>query len=189
MGRTIENKREIVAKLKEELQETQLALVIDFKGLTVAEITQLRNQLRPKGAVCRVTKNTLMQIAIADDPNWQPMSEFLKESSAFLLVKDDMGEVIKTYEAFQKATKKTVLRGGVMEGRALTEKDVKAITELPTKEELIARIARAINSIPTKVAVGINAVPTKLAVGIKEVPSSLVRAIKAVSEKDGSGDA
>ncbi|EDZ92214.1 50S ribosomal protein L10 [Limnospira maxima CS-328] len=73
-----------------------------------------------------------------------------------------------------------------MEGRALSPDEIKAITELPTKEELMARIAGAINSIPTKVAVGVNAVPTKLAVGIKEVPASLVRAIKAVSEKDDS---
>ncbi|MEB3358723.1 MAG: 50S ribosomal protein L10, partial [Synechococcales bacterium] len=109
----------------------------------------------------------------------------LKESSAFLLLKDDLGKAIKAYQAFQKDTKKTTLRGGVMEGRALTEADVNAITELPTKEELIARIAGAINAIPTKLAVGTKAVPTKLAVGIKEVPASLVRAIRAVSEKDG----
>jgi large subunit ribosomal protein L10 len=184
MGRTLENKKAIVATLKQELSDTQLALVIDYKGLTVAEITELRNQLRPTGASCTVTKNTLMQIAVADNPDWQPMKDFLKESSAFLLIRDDLGGAIKAYQAFQKATKKTTLRGGVMEGRALNEEDIKAITELPTKEELIARIARAINSLPTKVAVGVNAVPTKLAVGIKEVPSSLVRAIQAVSAKE-----
>ncbi|MBF2087745.1 MAG: 50S ribosomal protein L10 [Leptolyngbya sp. DLM2.Bin15] len=189
MGRTLADKKALVAELKQELSEAQLALVIDFKGLSVSEITELRNQLRQTGASCRVAKNTLMNIAIAEDPNWQPMETFLQESSAFLLLKDDLGGAIKAYQAFQKATKKTVLRGGVMEGRALSEDDVKAITELPSKEELIARIARAINSIPTKVAVGVNAVPTKLAVGIKEVPSSLVRAIKAVSEKEGGADA
>lgn len=112
------------------------------------------------------------------------MTQFLKDSSAFLLVKDDLGGAIKAYEAFQKDTKKTELRGGVMEGRALNNNDLEAITNLPSKEELIARIAGAINAIPTKLAVGTKAVPTKLAVGIKEVPASLVRAIKAVSEKD-----
>lgn len=186
MGRTLEDKKSIVAELKESLSASQLALVIDFKGLSVAEITDLRNRLRPFGATCKVTKNTLMRIAIDGDENWQPMSGFLKESSAFLLIQDDLGGAIKAYQDFQKATKKTTLRGGVMEGRSLTENDVKAITELPTKEELIARIAGAINSIPTKLAVGVNAVPTKLAVGINEVPSSLVRAIKAASEKQAS---
>jgi large subunit ribosomal protein L10 len=184
MGRILADKKAIVETLKQELSDTQLTLVIDYKGLTVAEITELRNQLRSNSASCTVTKNTLMQIAVAEDPNWQPMTEFLKESSAFLFIRDDLGSAIKAYQAFQKATKKTTLRGGVMEGRALNQDDIKAITELPTKEELIARIARAINSLPTKVAVGVNAVPTKLAVGIKEVPASLVRAIKAVSEKE-----
>lgn len=184
MGRTLENKKEIVAELKELLSESQLALVIDYKGLSVAEITDLRNRLREKGAVCKVTKNTLMRIAVEEDDTWKPMTQFLKDSSAFLLVKEDMGGAIKAYQAFQKDTKKTELRGGVMEGRALTIDDLEAITNLPSKEELIARIAGAINAIPTKLAVGTKAVPTKLAVGIKEVPASLVRAIKAVSEKE-----
>ncbi|HEY9887045.1 MAG TPA: 50S ribosomal protein L10 [Candidatus Obscuribacterales bacterium] len=184
MGRTLENKREIVAELRDLLSEAQLAIVIDYKGLSVAEISDLRTRLREKGTVCKVTKNTLMRIAVEEDDNWKPMTQFLKESSAFLLVKEDLGGAIKAYQAFQKDTKKTEIRGGVMEGRALSSNDLEAITNLPSKEELIARIAGAIKAVPTKVAVGVNAVPTKLAVGIKEVPASLVRAIKAVSEKD-----
>jgi large subunit ribosomal protein L10 len=184
MGRTLANKKEIVAEIQELLKDVQLALVIDYKGLSVAEITNLRNRLRPKGAVCKIAKNTFMRIAVEGDDNWQPMTEFLKESSAFLLVKDDLSGAIKEYQAFQKETKKTTLRGGVMEGQPLTEAQVKAITELPTKEELMARLAGAINAMPTRVARGLNAVPTKLAVGIKEVPASLTRAIKAVSEKE-----
>jgi large subunit ribosomal protein L10 len=139
--------------------------------------------LRPKGAVCKITKNTLMRIAVEGDSNWEAMTEFLSDSSAFVLVKEDFGGAIKEYQAFQKESKKTILRGGVMEGQALTEDQVKAITEMPTKEQLMARLAGAIKAMPTRVAVGIKAVPTKLAVGINEVPSSLSRAIKAVSEQ------
>lgn len=184
MGRTLEDKKAIVTELKESLNDTQLTVVVDFKGLTVGEITDLRNRLRPVGATCKVTKNTLMRIAVDGDQSWQPLTEFLSDSSAFLLVKDDIRGAIKAYQDFQKATKKTQLRGGVMEGQAFGEADVKAITELPSKEELMARLAGALNAVPTRLAVGINAVPTKLAVGIKEVPGSLVRAIKAVSEQE-----
>jgi len=187
MGRTLENKKAIVAELKELLSESQIALVIDYQGLSVAEITDLRDRLRETGAQCKVTKNTLMRIAIDGDETWQPMAEFLQGTSAFLLLKDDFGKAIKAYQAFQKDTKKTTLRGGVMEGRPLNEDDVKAITELPTKEELMARIAGAINSIPTKLAVGTKAVPTKLAVGVREVPASLARALQAVAQKEGEG--
>lgn len=186
MSKTLEQKKEIVADLKEVLSQAQLALVIDYQGLSVAEISDLRKRLRPTGTICKKAKNTLMRIAVEGDSKWQPMTEFLEGSSVFLLVQEDMKTAIKTYQDFQKATKKTELRGGVLDGQALTEADVKALTELPTKEELMARLAGGIKAIPTKLAVGINAVPTKLAVGIKEVPGSLVRAIKAVSEKENT---
>lgn len=175
MGRTLENKQEIVTELKTSLSESQLALVIDYQGLTVAEITDLRRRLRPTGTVCKVTKNTLMGIAIDGQENWQPLSELLKGSSAFLLVKEDVSGAIKAYQDFQKASKKTELRGGVMEGRVLKEAEIKALADLPSKEQLIAQIAGALNALATKIAVGIN-----------EVPASLGRGIKAYAEKDQS---
>jgi large subunit ribosomal protein L10 len=173
MGRTIENKQAIVDELKQSLSQSQLALVINYQGLTVAEITDLRRRLRPTGTDCKVTKNTLMGIAIDGQDNWQPMTELLKGSSAFLLVKEDLSGAIKAYQDFQKVSKKTEIRGGVMEGRLLKEADVKALGDLPSKEQLIAQIAGAINALATKVAVGIN-----------EVPASLGRSLKAVSEKE-----
>lgn len=173
MGRTVENKQAIVAELKETLNESQLALVINYQGLTVAEITDLRRRLRPVGAVCKVTKNTFMGIAIDGQDNWQPMTELLNGASAFLLVKEDISGAIKAYQDFQKASKKTELRGGVMEGRLLKEADVKALGDLPSKEQLIAQIAGAINALASKIAVGIN-----------EVPASLGRGLRAVSEQD-----
>ncbi|MEB3357559.1 MAG: 50S ribosomal protein L10, partial [Synechococcales bacterium] len=74
MGRTLEDKKAIVAELKDLLSEAQLALVVDYKGLSVAEITDLRNRLREVGATCKVTKNTLMRIAVEDNQTWQPMT-------------------------------------------------------------------------------------------------------------------
>ncbi|MBD2294720.1 50S ribosomal protein L10 [Anabaena sphaerica FACHB-251] len=178
MGRTLENKKEIVADLKGTLSESTLALVIDYQGLTVAEITDLRRRLRPSGTVCKVTKNTFMGIAIQEDEKWQPLSELLKGSSAFLLVKEDFSSAIKAYQEFQKTSKKTELRGGVMDGRLLKEADVKALGDLPSKEQLMAQIAGAINALATKIAVGIN-----------EVPSSLARGIQAVADKDKDNSA
>jgi large subunit ribosomal protein L10 len=175
MGRTRENKAAVIADLKDLLKEVQLAFVIDYQGLSVAEITDLRKRLRPSGGVCKIAKNTFVRIAVDGDENWQPMHEFLKGTSALLLVKEDVSGAIKAYKSFQKDTKKTELRGGVMEGRALTKEQVEEIGNLPSKEQLMAQIAG-----------GINALTTKIAVGIKEVPSSLARGIKAVSEKEAA---
>lgn len=172
MGRTLANKQDIVTELKGLVDEAQMAFVVDYQGLTVAEITDLRNRLEASNSVCKVTKNTLMRRAIADADEWQPLTELLKGTNAFVLVKDDPGSAIKAYQAFQKDTKKTELRGGLLEGRLLSSDDLKAIGDLPSKEVLIAQIAGAING-----------VATKLAVGIKEVPNSLARGIKAVSEQ------
>ncbi len=187
MGRTRENKATVVADLKERLKEAQLIFLVDYQGLTVAEITDLRNRLRPVGASCKVTKNTFMRIAVEEDANWKPMTEFLAGSSAFVLVKDDIGGAVRAYQAFKKDTKKTEFRGGVMQGQALNEEQVKAIADLPSKEQLIAQVAGAIQSIATKLAVGLNQVPTSVARGINEVPVSLGRAVQAIAaQEEGS---
>jgi len=174
MGKSLAVKNEIIADLKQTLSESQLAIVIDYTGLTVAEITDLRRRLRPKGSSCQVAKNTLMRIAVEGNDTWQPIQELLTGTSAFLFVQEDIGGAIKAYQEFQKVSKKTELRGGVMEGRVLKEADVKALADLPSKEQLMAQIAGAINGVATKLAVGIN-----------QVPTSIARGLKAYAEKDG----
>ncbi len=174
MGKTLDDKKAIVADLKSRLSEAKLAVVIDYQGLSVAEITNLRSRLREHGATCTVAKNTLMRIAVEGDDNWSPMKEFLSGTSAFIFADEEtMSASLKAYQAFQKESKKTELRGGVLDGAALSVDNVKALADLPTKDELYARIAGAIK-----------AVPTKLAKGVNEVPASLARAIKAVAEKE-----
>jgi large subunit ribosomal protein L10 len=177
MGRTRENKGEIVEDVKQLLQDAQLAIAVDYQGLSVAEITDLRRRLRPIGGSCKIAKNTLVNLAIDGDSTWQPMQDMLKGTIALVVVKEDIGAAVKAYKGFQKDSKKTELRGGVMEGRALTKEQVEALADLPSKEQLIAQIAGALNALATKIAVGIN-----------EVPGSLARGVKAVSEKE-QGDA
>lgn len=173
MGRTRENKAEVITEIQELLKGSQLAFVIDYQGLSVAEITDLRRRLRPTGSYCKIAKNTFFHLAVEGDSNWQPVQEFLKGTSALLVVQQDIGGAIKAYKSFQKDSKKTELRGGVMEGRALTKDQVEAIGSLPSKEQLMAQIAGSLNSVTAKIAIGIN-----------QIPSSLARGIKAIAEKD-----
>ncbi len=183
MGRTLANKKEVVADLKQLLEASQLAVVIDYQGLSVSEITDLRNRLRASGSVCKITKNTLMRQAVEGEQDWAPMTTFLQGSSAFILVKDDVGSAIRAYQSFQKDTKKTEFRGGVMQGQALSQEQVKAIADLPSKEELMAKVAGSINSLAAKLARSINEVPTSLGRGINEVPGSLGRVLQAIASK------
>jgi large subunit ribosomal protein L10 len=175
MGRTLTNKKAIVADLQETLSESSLAVVINYSGLTVKEITDLRNRLRVSGASCTVTKNTLMGKAIAGNANWSSLEPLLKDTTAFILAKDDVGAAVKAYQEFQKATKKTEVVGGVMEGKLLSQNDIKAIADLPSKEQLYAQIAGATNSIVANIAVV-----------VQEIPTGVARAVQAVADKQAA---
>jgi large subunit ribosomal protein L10 len=174
MGRTLENKQQIVEELKGLLGEAEMALVLDYKGLTIKEMTDLRTRLQASNGVCKVTKNTLMRRAIDGDSAWSDLDSLLTGTNAFVLVKGDVGGAVKALQSFQKDSKKSEVKGGLFEGRLLSPSDIQAIGDLPSKEVLMAQIAGAINGLATKLAVGIN-----------EVPSGLARALKQHAE---SGD-
>jgi large subunit ribosomal protein L10 len=163
MGRTLENKQQIVEELKGLLGEAEMALVLDFKGLSIKEMSDLRTRLQEANGVCKVTKNTLMRLAIDGDNAWSNLDSLLTGTNAFILIKGDVGGAVKAVQSFQKDTKKSTTKGGLFEGQLLSPNDIKAIGELPTKEVLMAQIAGAINGLATKIAVGVNEVPSGLA--------------------------
>ena len=102
MGRTLENKQQIVEELKGLLGEAELALVLDFKGLTIKEMSDLRTRLQASNGVCKVTKNTLMRRAIDGDSAWSELESLLTGTNAFILVKGDVGGAVKAVQSFQK---------------------------------------------------------------------------------------
>ncbi|HGY5537737.1 MAG TPA: 50S ribosomal protein L10, partial [Prochlorococcus sp.] len=99
----------------------------------------------------------------------------LTGTNAFVLIKGDVGGGVKAVQAFQKDTKKSETKGGLFEGQLLSQDEIKAIGNLPTKEVLMAQIAGSLNALATKVAVGIN-----------EVPSGLARALNQHAESGES---
>jgi len=175
MGRTLESKKQIVEELKVLLDDAEMALVLDYKGLTIKEISDLRTRLSSKSGVCKVTKNTLMRKAIDGNDAWSKLDSLLIGTNAFVLIKGDVGGAVKAVQAFQKETQKSETKGGLFEGKLLSQEELKAIASLPTKEVLMAQIAGSINAIASKIAIGIN-----------EVPSGLARSLNQHSQnKDG----
>ncbi len=176
-------KEAAIAQIQECLTRTNLMLVVDYRGLTVAEITTLRKKLRPLDGSCVIAKNTLAVRALAGT-GWEAAAELMKGPSALLFgCGSDMKAFLAAYEEFQKVTKKTELRGGAIIGAALNPEQIKAVADLPSKEQLLAQIAGAIQAVPTKVAVGIKQVPTKVAIGINESFSQVFRAVGALKAK------
>jgi large subunit ribosomal protein L10 len=175
MGRTLAEKKALVADIKTSLDTATLAFAINYRGLTVSEITDLRTRLRPKGAVCKVSKNTLMGKAIEGNEKWSAMEPLLKDTAAFILVQEDVGGAVKAYKEFQKATKKTEVLGAVMDGKLLTAAQFKEVEDLPSKEQLYSQIAGAVNSIVSNIAVL-----------VQEIPTGVARAVQAVADKQAA---
>jgi len=175
MGRTLESKKQIVEKLEDLLDNSEMALVLDYKGLSTKEMSDLRSRLQKSDGVCKVTKNTLMRQAIKGKDSWTGLESLLTGTNAFVLIKGDVGSAVKAVQAFQKETQKSETKGGLFEGKLLSQDEIKAIAKLPSKEALMAQIAGAMNSITSKIAIGIN-----------EVPSGLARSLKQHSESGES---
>ena len=175
MGRTLENKQQIVEEIKNLLNESEMAVVLDFKGLTIKEMSDLRAKLRSNNGICKVTKNSLMRRAIDGQSNWTDLESLLTGTNAFVLIKDDVGSAVKAIQTFQKETNKSETKGALFEGKLLSESEIKEIANLPSKEVLMAKIAGALNAVTSKIAIGIN-----------EVPSGLARSLKQHSESSES---
>ena len=95
MGRTLEDKQQILEELKQLLGESEMALVLDYCGLSIKELGDLRGRLAAANSVCKVTKNTLMRRAIDGDSTWSLLESLLNGTNAFVLVKGDFGSAVK----------------------------------------------------------------------------------------------
>ena len=175
MGRTLENKQQIVEEIKSLLIESEMALVLDYKGLTIKEMSDLRARLHKNHGICKVTKNSLMRRAIDGEKKWADLDTLLTGTNAFILIKEDVGGAVKAIQSFQKEINKSETKGALFEGKLLSDLEIKEIASLPTKEVLMAKIAGALNSVTSKVAISIN-----------EVPSGLARSLKQHSESSES---
>ena len=175
MGRTLENKQQIVQEIKTLLNDAEMAVVLDYKGLSIKEMSDLRARLHATQGICKVTKNSLMRRAIEGESNWSDLDSLLTGTNAFVLIKEDVGGAVKAIQSFQKETNKSETKGALFEGKLLSQAEIKEIANLPSREVLMAKIAGALNGIATKLAIGIN-----------EIPSGLARSLKQHSESSGS---
>ena len=106
MGRTLENKQQIVKEIKSLLSQSEMAVVLDYKGLTIKEMSDLRSRLQSNNGICKVTKNSLMRRAIDGESNWTNLESLLTGTNAFVLIKEDVGGAVKAIRSFQNETKK-----------------------------------------------------------------------------------
>lgn len=162
---------EMLANIKADLENAKAMWVVDYRGLTVKEIQQLRRNIREAGASMKVYKNTIMHIALAemDGPN---MDEILAGPSAFVIADEDPVASAKTIKTFAASNENLVIKGGMMDGAYVDADQVKAIASLPSREELIAKLLGTINN------------PLVQTVRVLNAPmEALARTISAIAEK------
>jgi len=139
-----EEKKQIVAELKDKLSRARAAILTDYKGLNVAEMTELRGKLREQGIEYKVVKNTLTRIALSDlDYN---LDEYLKGPTALAFGFDDPVTPARILVDFAKDHKNLEIKGGIVEGRVMDKAMVEQLAKLPRREELIAKAVGAIQS-------------------------------------------
>lgn len=139
-------KKETVEKLKEQLSLATVAVVADYRGLTVADLTQLRRELYKENAQITVTKNTLTKNAI-QDTDQAVLNTYLKGPTALLIGRADQVTPVKILTEFLKKNKKeNEIRGGFLDGKLLSPAEVDQLAKLPPIEELRGKLVGAINS-------------------------------------------
>ena len=157
--------------IKEKIDKAQVAIVTEYKGLSVEEITKLRRALQKDGGDYMVTKNTLAKIAIKGTP-YEVLADSLKGPSALAFGFEDQVAPAKALSQFIKETKKGEILGAALDGQLLSAAEAKALANIPSREEIYAKMLGCINS-PASGIVG----------GINGVMSALVRAIAAVRDQ------
>jgi len=154
-------KSEQVAALKQTFSETSVVVVTRNLGLTVAQSTALRNRMRDAGARYKVTKNTLALIAL-EGTTYAPIGDLLTGPTA-LATSDDPVAAAKAVVDFAKTTDKLEIVGGAMGDTVLDVNGVRALAELPSLDELRARIVGLIQAPAAKIARTINEPGAQLA--------------------------
>jgi large subunit ribosomal protein L10 len=154
--------------LRKEFQESPNAVLVGFKGLKVGDDERLRRELRQANLSYRVVKNTLAIRAAKGTPMEQVENNF-NGATAVALSKNDPVTLAKVLSKWAKDSAVFSFKAGIVEGRAIAGKDVEAISNLPSKEELISRVMFMINSGAQRLATVTGAVARNLAIVVDQV--------------------
>ncbi len=141
-------KSAIIEALKAKAGGASIAVVSDFKGMPVEEMTRLRVKLRESEAELVIVKNTLARIAFTDGAHDAIKGSF-KENCAVAFGMQDPVAVAKAMSDFARTSKTLKVKHGSLEGKALTAEQVEALAKLPSKPELIAKALGTMNAVPT----------------------------------------
>ncbi len=167
----ISQKKELVEKVAQRLADAEITVVVDYMGLDVAKMTELRSKLREAGVQIEVVKNTILSLA-SKGTDAELLDDFYKGPSAIVTSSDDPVSPAKILVDFAKDNEKMEIKAATLSGQVLNLKQIEQLAKMPSKEELL-----------TKLVYTLNAVPTSLVNVLSGVPRSFVNVLNAVKDQ------
>ena len=153
----LKQKEEEVKKLAEKLKEAKVILLTDYRGINVADVTKLRADLRNTNSEYKVIKNNIIKRAL--DANGESgLDDLLEGPTALVIGTEDYLEPSKVIYNFSKNNEFYKIKGGIIDGKVMTAEEIITLAKLPSRQELLAKLAVALLGNITKLAVALDAV-------------------------------
>ena len=153
----VKQKEALVEEISANLQESSAAIVVEYRGLSVAKLSELRKQLRKEEATLTVLKNTLISRA-ANKVGFGDLDKELEGPNALVMTKKDPGATAKVLTKFAKRNEELVVKGGIVEGKVVEAKDVALVANLPGKDGLLSMFLGCLQASVRNFACAIKAV-------------------------------
>ena len=153
----LKQKEELVNNLAADIKDASLILLVDYRGITVEDVTKLRNDVREANAEYRVIKNNIIKRALnANGENG--LDDLLEGPTALITSKEDYLAPAKAIYNFAKNNDFYKIKGGIIEGKVMTAEEIITLAKLPSRQELLAKLAGALLGNITKLAATLDAV-------------------------------
>jgi len=160
MSNVIEQKKQVVDEIAEKLQASNSIVVVDYRGLNVAEVTELRKQLREAGIEFKVYKNTLTRRAV-EKLELTDLNDALVGPNAIAFGGEDVVAPAKILNNFAKEHEALEIKAGVIEGNVASVEEIKALAELPSREGLLSMLLSVLQAPMRNFALAVKAVAEK----------------------------
>ncbi|MGN1168390.1 MAG: 50S ribosomal protein L10 [Lachnospiraceae bacterium] len=184
----VELKQPIVQAIADDVKDAAGVVLVDYRGLTVAQDTELRKQLREAGIIYKVCKNTMMKRAF-EGTEFAALDEYLEGPSAIAISKDDATAPARILAKFAKDAKALELKAGVVEGTAYNSETIMQIATIPSREELLSKLLGSLQSPITNLARVLNQIAEQGGAEACEAAAPAEEAAEAPAEEAPAADA
>jgi len=155
----------VVNEVRGRLEASEGALLTEYRGLTVAELAELRSDLARAGGEYKIYKNTLVRLAVADSPK-ASIQDLLTGPTAIAFVEGDVSAVAKALRDFARNNPSLIVKGGIVGDGLLSASEITVLADLPSRDALLAQVAGAFAAPVQQLAGLIEALPRNLAYGL-----------------------